>query len=63
MDSALAEHLFDPWVTNKPGALGIGLSIAQTIIQAFGGQIRMQRTTEAGSLFCVELPGTGEVQG
>ena len=63
VDPALVECLFEPWVTDKPGALGIGLSIAQTIIQAFGGQIRMERATADGSLFSVELPGAGEAKG
>jgi signal transduction histidine kinase len=39
-----------------PGGTGLGLSIAQWIAQAHGGQIRVESTFGAGSLFEVRLP-------
>ncbi|MGE5154132.1 MAG: sensor histidine kinase [Bdellovibrio bacteriovorus] len=53
---ALAGRLFHPWETDKPGALGIGLSIVQTTIESFGGHIRMEPGASAGTLFRIELP-------
>ena len=60
VSAALSARLFDPWETDKPGALGIGLSIAQTIVEAFGGRIHMARAVIGGALFRVELPVVGE---
>ncbi len=51
----IADSVFDPWVTDKADALGIGLSIAQTIIERLGGHIRM-RSTARGARLTVELP-------
>jgi C4-dicarboxylate-specific signal transduction histidine kinase len=53
---SLADRLFEPWETDKPGALGIGLTIAQTIVEGFGGQIRLQQPSNGGTTFRVELP-------
>lgn len=52
----LAERLFDPWVTDKHGALGIGLAIARKIVDAYGGEIRMEPGMGTGARFLVELP-------
>ena len=56
VSSALSDRLFQPWETDKPGALGIGLSIVQTIIESFGGRIRMESGVTEGALFRIELP-------
>ena len=40
----------------EPGGSGLGLSIVQWIVQAHGGQIRVESTIGAGSLFEVRLP-------
>lgn len=41
---------------NKPGGSGLGLSIVQWIVQAHGGEIRVESKIGAGSLFVVRLP-------
>jgi PAS domain S-box-containing protein len=56
----LAERLFEPWATDKPGALGIGLTIAETIVEAMGGRVRLEPTAGGGARFRVELPFTAE---
>src|SRR2546421_881625 len=40
----------------EPGGSGLGLSIVQWIVQAHGGEIRVESTIGAGSLFEVRLP-------
>src|SRR6266571_4624438 len=40
----------------EPGGSGLGLSIAQWIVQAHGGEIRVESKIGAGSLFEVRLP-------
>jgi C4-dicarboxylate-specific signal transduction histidine kinase len=52
----LAERLFRPWETDKPGALGIGLSVVQTTIESLGGRIRMEPGGSRGTRFWIELP-------
>jgi C4-dicarboxylate-specific signal transduction histidine kinase len=55
------ERLFDPFVTTKPGGLGLGLSICRSVVEAHGGQIRHQVNHEEGgangAVFSFTLPG------
>ena len=47
--------LFTPFVTTKPSGLGIGLTIAQTIVDAHGGTIDARNNPEGGATFTVTL--------
>jgi|SoiMethySBSTD1v2_1073268.scaffolds.fasta_scaffold13352_6 C4-dicarboxylate-specific signal transduction histidine kinase len=59
------ERLFDPFVTTKPGGLGLGLSICRSVVEAHGGSIRHHHNDErgdhcvdhAGAVFAFTLPG------
>jgi C4-dicarboxylate-specific signal transduction histidine kinase len=52
------ERLFDPFVTTKPGGLGLGLSICRSVVEAHGGQIRHQTNGgDKGAVFAFTLPG------
>ncbi|MCI0572601.1 MAG: PAS domain-containing protein [Myxococcaceae bacterium] len=54
--------LYDPFFRategqgRSKGGLGLGLYIAQEIVVAHGGDIRVESTAEAGTTFVVELP-------
>ena len=48
--------LFEAFVTTKPAGLGIGLSVAQTIIEAHGGHIRAGNLSDGGASICFTLP-------
>jgi hypothetical protein len=59
VSAAVEASLFDPFVTTKPGGLGLGLSICRSVVEAHGGRIRHQRNPRAsGAVFDVTLPGT-----
>jgi C4-dicarboxylate-specific signal transduction histidine kinase len=50
------KHLFEPFYTSKKDGLGIGLSIAQTIIQLHGGVIHAANNSGRGATFRFYLP-------
>lgn len=49
-------HLFDSFYTSKPHGMGLGLSIARSIVEAHGGRIRAENNRDAGATFRVTLP-------
>jgi two-component system sensor kinase FixL len=49
-------RLFQPFVTSKPGGMGIGLSIARRIVEAHGGTIAVASRTGGGTVFTFALP-------
>jgi C4-dicarboxylate-specific signal transduction histidine kinase len=53
------EKLFDAFVTNKPGGLGLGLSICRSVIEAHGGTIRYEQNGARGARFAFTIPGLG----
>lgn len=53
---ALAERLFEPFLTTKDGGLGIGLGICKSIIEAHSGKIWIGPTPLGGACFHFELP-------
>lgn len=58
-DDVVAQ-LFQPFVTTKPGGMGIGLSISKRIIEAHGGELIMQRNEKGGATFRFTLPAGKE---
>jgi C4-dicarboxylate-specific signal transduction histidine kinase len=52
----LVEKIFDPFFTTKQEGMGIGLSIARTIVTAHGGRIWVDGGQTGGAIFHVHLP-------
>lgn len=52
----LADRLFEPFVTDKPHGMGVGLSISRAIVEAHGGRIWAQRAAGGGAAFYFTLP-------
>jgi signal transduction histidine kinase len=50
------ERVFDPFWSTKPGGMGIGLAVCQSIVAAHHGQITAANDANGGALFCVILP-------
>jgi signal transduction histidine kinase len=47
-------RVFDPFYSTKPEGLGMGLSISQTIVKAYGGRIWAENSPGGGAIFsCV----------
>ena len=55
------DRIFDPFYTTKPEGTGtgLGLSISQGIVRDHGGRISLVGSGTHGTMFRVELPGTG----
>ncbi len=56
----IAQQLFTPFVTSKPGGMGIGLAISRRIIEAHDGDIGVSRNASGGATFRFTLPLTNE---
>jgi signal transduction histidine kinase len=48
--------IFDSFYSTKPNGMGLGLSIARTIVEAHGGRIFAERNADEGAAFTFELP-------
>ncbi len=52
---AIAEKLFDPFVTGKDQGIGLGLAVAKQAADAHGGHITWERR-DGRTMFVIELP-------
>jgi signal transduction histidine kinase len=57
---SIRDRLFQPFVSfGKENGTGMGLAVVQKILQDHGGDINLEATSKAGSLFKITLPLTG----
>ncbi len=55
-DATALKHAFDPFFTTKESGTGLGLSIAFELVQAHGGELKVDSGTTGGAIVSVVLP-------
>lgn len=50
------ENMFDPFVSTRPSAMGLGLTIARTVVESHGGTIQAAAARPNGCVVTMNLP-------
>lgn len=56
LPAAMIKDLFEPFVTTKTHGIGVGLTIARTIVEAHRGRLTAANNPEGGASFALVLP-------
>ena len=56
LDEETAKRIFEPFFTTKSTGIGMGLAISRALIEANGGQLWFEPSTDAGATFHFTLP-------
>jgi C4-dicarboxylate-specific signal transduction histidine kinase len=60
---AQREQIFEPWYTTKTAALGLGLAVVRSVVEAHNGSLRIDDMEEDMTCFVIDLPVGGEDHG
>ena len=63
IDPAMAERVFDPFVTTKRDGVGLGLVNARSVVESHGGTIRLDPRAPRGTIARIMLPTTAPAHG
>ena len=59
--AAIQDKLFHPFVSyGKENGTGLGLTVVQKIVQDHGGEVSVERTADAHTIFHVTIPGRSQ---
>lgn len=56
LPGTVRENLFAPCQSTREGGTGLGLAISKQLAQHLGAELRLERTSAAGTVFLLELP-------
>ena len=59
IDKEHLDHIFDPYFTTKQAGTGLGLAIVRKIVEAHGGEVRVDSAPGQGTTVTVLLPMQG----
>jgi C4-dicarboxylate-specific signal transduction histidine kinase len=59
LEAGTEEKIFEPFFTSKADGMGMGLSVARSIIESHDGRIYARRRDPVGSIVAFELPAAG----
>jgi nitrogen fixation/metabolism regulation signal transduction histidine kinase len=51
----LMDHIFEPYVTNKPKGNGLGLAIVKKIVEEHGGMVKVENAPQGGARVLIRL--------
>jgi signal transduction histidine kinase len=64
IDPDIASRIFEPFVSSKPLGSGVGLAIAQDIVEWHGGKLSFEcNSSRAGTNFRLAMPRRNEIRG
>ncbi len=55
-------HLGEPFVTTKPGGVGLGLYYVHSLSEAIGAQLFLEDRPEGGATARISIPRAGRVE-
>jgi signal transduction histidine kinase len=55
-------RIFQVFYSSKPGGTGLGLPIAQRVMEGHGGNIQVESSTGAGTRFTLTFPSASRAQ-
>ena len=56
LNELIIDKIFNPFFSTREKGVGVGLSIARTLINSNDGKISINRNTREGACFNIELP-------
>jgi len=56
VDKEICKNIFEPFVSNKPNGVGLGLTVCERIVRSHGGRIKVRSNFGKGTAVCIDIP-------